>query len=126
MSVETLDAPRATKQLRQKLHRPVARRGGRLRGAGDRDHYGHSLKAVETILDAHYLYRRTKLAHSAVAKLGRAAATGTDGEQTAKQITNTRSGLLSLEKRRLLSDFNGGRTRTRTLDSLIKRQCLSL
>ena len=35
-----------------------------------------------------------------------------------------RSGLFSLEKRKLLSDFNGGRTRTRTLDPLIKSQNL--
>jgi hypothetical protein len=86
-------------------------RGGRLRGDRDRDHYEHPLKDVETILDAHYLGRTTKLAHSAVAKLERAAATGTDGEQKLlNKLQNTRSSLFSLEKRRLLSDFNDGRT----------------
>jgi hypothetical protein len=34
--------------------------------------------------------------------------------------------LFALENLKLLSDFNGGRTRTRTLDPLIKRQSLSL
>ena len=43
--------------------------------------------------------------------------------KTGKQAN--RSGLFPLENRKLLSDFNGGRTRTRTLDPLIKSQLLS-
>jgi hypothetical protein len=85
---------------------------------------GHSVKDVEAILDAHYLGPTTKLADSAVAKLERAEADkATYGEQ---KLQNTESVRFVLPRKAKIVEIVGGRTRTRTLDPLIKRQTLSL
>jgi integrase len=72
---------------------------------------GHSLKDVEDILDKHYLSRDQALAETAIRKLER-------NQRRAKAVNRAVNRPLANE----LSD--GGRTRTRTWDPLIKSQLL--
>jgi hypothetical protein len=81
-----------------------------------------SRSRVEAILDAHYLRRTTKLPVSVVAELEHAAAvTGTDG---GRKLENNQT-VPDAARDKYLKSL-GGRTRTRTLDPLIKSQSLFL
>ena len=76
---------------------------------------GHSLRDVRSILDAHYVHRDPALAESAIGKLERERKHPTD-------LPPVRSVLL--ERKKNPREINGGRTRARTWDPLIKSQLL--
>jgi len=80
---------------------------------------GHSLRGVRAILDSHYLSRDPALGESAIRKLEKGTKSPTD------QLTSQLVRDVLMPKREKPSEINGGRTRTRTLDPLIKSHQVS-